>query len=773
MNKKTLIRSLLFASVAFTMAACTGDNGGNPSTNNSTSIAESINSGSTTSEASSAGTTSETSSGAASNSGVASTPVSTPTSLPTSSLDENHELVSKELWIGAYPTQEPFSKTANDVEFDGFTMLAGTSFDTGSKKNISFPAGWAASETAKGTSFDSKGRLKMEGSSSPVPTKKAIKFVTNGPGVLQMAVTSASGSDASRTYQVCDAQGNVIETSKEGVPAGSVGYYEVNYPAAGIYYIYSPVNGINFYYLRTVSVVEKGVENGFTIDSSSARDTFLKGEELSTAGLKVYSTSTNGSKTLLSESDYKVESTYNKDVPGKYTVTVTYKEYAAQSYEVNVCAAKELKVFTNQNGDYRNDVKTTYKVGDQLDYSKMVVKAVLDNAESEELTIPSTSYTVDATAVNMAAEGEYDLKVKFDGLADVVVKITVAGAITQVDNVDTINVAPVTVNGSLVNNVRTFRTVESAMQYLVAIGHNTDVNVKVAAGTYTEKVTISTPKVHMFAADPTNKPVITFNKASGDFDPRGAAYGTQNSYTVGVLEAAVGTTIENIDIYNEFDYHNSKLGDKQAVALYVAADKTTFKNIHMKSFQDTLFAKIGRQYYEGCLIEGAIDFIFGHNAPVLFKTCEVRSLNRNSDSNGGYICATKGVNGANDTPKFGYVFDGCNFTYEEGVTPGTVSIARPWGKESTIAVINSTIAKHVSKTSYEITGQGNRRYETMSGNQATDAHYCEYNNTGEGALTEAVAGMTMLTSEQAAEYTKENIFAATNGQLKFADAWTF
>jgi len=43
----------------------------------------------------------------------------------------------------------------------------------------------------------------------------------------------------------------------------------------------------------------------------------------------------------------------------------------------------------------------------------------------------------------------------------------------------------------------------------------------------------------------------------------------------------------------------------------VSGDKTYFYSVGFFGFQDTLWDDQGRHYYKNCLIEGAVDFIFG------------------------------------------------------------------------------------------------------------------------------------------------------------------
>ena len=48
-----------------------------------------------------------------------------------------------------------------------------------------------------------------------------------------------------------------------------------------------------------------------------------------------------------------------------------------------------------------------------------------------------------------------------------------------------------------------------------------------------------------------------------------------------------------------------------AVAAMVSGDKTYFYSVGFYGFQDTLWDDQGRHYYKNCLIQGAVDFIFG------------------------------------------------------------------------------------------------------------------------------------------------------------------
>ncbi|GJN17708.1 hypothetical protein PR202_gb04800 [Eleusine coracana subsp. coracana] len=82
---------------------------------------------------------------------------------------------------------------------------------------------------------------------------------------------------------------------------------------------------------------------------------------------------------------------------------------------------------------------------------------------------------------------------------------------------------------------------------------------------------------------------------------------------------------------------------KQAVALRVSADNAAFVGCRMLGAQDTLYDHSGRHYYKECYIEGSVDFIFG-NALSLYEVlpilCSVLQQNRrgNNASTLSFLC---------------------------------------------------------------------------------------------------------------------------------------
>jgi pectinesterase len=64
------------------------------------------------------------------------------------------------------------------------------------------------------------------------------------------------------------------------------------------------------------------------------------------------------------------------------------------------------------------------------------------------------------------------------------------------------------------------------------------------------------------------------------------------------------------------------LGEHDLHTLYLLSYQTNIFN----SFQDTVLAETGNQFYSHCYIEGAVDFIFGQHARAFFHKSTIASV---------------------------------------------------------------------------------------------------------------------------------------------------
>ena len=211
--------------------------------------------------------------------------------------------------------------------------------------------------------------------------------------------------------------------------------------------------------------------------------------------------------------------------------------------------------------------------------------------------------------------------------------------------------------------------------------------ILLSEGEYRQKTVIRTPGLVVKGAG-ADKTRIVYNDYAKKRDFLGAEWNTFRTYTLAVCADGVtmkGLTVENDALAPEV------LG--QEVALSVVADGFRMENCILRSTQDTLFLGplpsdlIGRyegflddalragywmrQRFEDCLIEGTVDFIFGCG-DALFENCEIRSLWDARDV--GYVAAPSHELQQQE----GFRFRNCRFTCEDGVTPGSIFLARPW-----------------------------------------------------------------------------------------------
>lgn len=211
--------------------------------------------------------------------------------------------------------------------------------------------------------------------------------------------------------------------------------------------------------------------------------------------------------------------------------------------------------------------------------------------------------------------------------------------------------------------------------------------IRLAAGTYRQKVLIRTPGLIVLGAG-ADKTRIVYGDYARKRDFLGAEYNTFRTYTLAVCADRI--TMKNLSVANDALHPEIK---GQEVALSVLGTGFQMENCILSSTQDTLFAGplpsdlIGRyegfllddlrraghmtQSYLNCRIEGTVDFIFGR-ADALFDHCEIRSVY--DARNTGYVAAP-----AHELHQSkGFLFRDCSFTCEADVTPGSIYLARPW-----------------------------------------------------------------------------------------------
>ncbi len=259
--------------------------------------------------------------------------------------------------------------------------------------------------------------------------------------------------------------------------------------------------------------------------------------------------------------------------------------------------------------------------------------------------------------------------------------------------------------------------------------------IRIKKGIYTEQLGI-----------PVNKPLI---KLVGESAENTKLTFNISNKTAGTTSAAYAFYVGGHDFHAEnLTFENSHKFEKggqgqQAVAVLSEADRVVFKNSRFLGWQDTLYAKNGRQYFENCYIEGNVDFIFGQAAAV-FENCVIHS------KGDGYITAP--MRFAADEPG-GFVFINAKLTatdFDKGVFLG-----RPWRAFGRTVFLNSEMGAHIRAEGWHNWGK--------TENEKT-AYFAEFNSKGAGAKMESrVKWIHQLTKEEAEKFEAENFLKGKDG----------
>ena len=617
-----------------------------------------------------------------------------------------------------------------------------------------------------------------------------------GEGTLSFLVQNGSSGAATQFITVTAPDGTVHNIEFAGADDGSPVVMIELEVTEGLWTISRGKNGgtQDIFALGLTCLVEVSPETGFELVAPGTVD-YVAGQDLDVSKLVLNATFESGKTEPLTLADVTVDaSAFNKDVAGEYTITVSYKDYAPISYTVTVYAPSEIELHFDaveklaQNSQAGNGVyynyswKEVYFVGDELTTDGLSVYVV---ASYGEKTLKFRVEDFEITGFDSSYADFCKLTVSAYGVStEIEVHITDTNPTANEDGVYQLLVDPAYegIAGAISGPYHVFSTIQGALDYAEKIEKGAVKELYIASGVYNEKIEITLPNLHIIGMGNTpDDVVIEWDSLYGLVDGGGFTHTTDSTQTVAVRDSAVNVTIENVTISNYWNTQErmdeAGLAIERGLALLVQADRFVMKNSKLLGIQDTLELFTGRQYFENVFISGYTDFIFGTNNTTYFKNCTVHVIDTEKDDKGtaGYITAFKGSNkGSSDSIVYGAIFDGCKFTADAGVMTGKTAIGRTWGAYAAVAVINSELGGHISLDGYVSSDNKNKRYISMNGIHPTDStvQFVEYNNTGAGAITEAVAGMRMLTAEEAALYADfATIFGTVNGNVTYLDPW--
>jgi pectinesterase len=232
---------------------------------------------------------------------------------------------------------------------------------------------------------------------------------------------------------------------------------------------------------------------------------------------------------------------------------------------------------------------------------------------------------------------------------------------------------------------------------------------------------------------------------------------------------------------------NSQASNSPAVALLLQGDEQVFNDVKVLGYQDTLYTKGGRSYFNNSYVSGDVDFIFANGTTVFNNS----TINIDSDHSGGDITAASTAK----TTSNGLVF--LNSTITGNSTAGnsvtdpnnggnpnptaanSMYLGRPWGwtqpgGDSSTVFVNTKVAsvggtsiiKPAGWLNWDSTEIAPTTTNNGGGNPAEDSRYAEYNSTdlttgNPLSVASRVTWSHQLTASQAADYTVDNIFSAS------------
>jgi pectinesterase len=259
--------------------------------------------------------------------------------------------------------------------------------------------------------------------------------------------------------------------------------------------------------------------------------------------------------------------------------------------------------------------------------------------------------------------------------------------------------------------------------------------IYVKAGAYRERLYVQREKrfLALVGEDP-DRTVITYDLHANVPGPDGKPIGTFRTATA-VVDAD-DFTAERLTLENPAGLQG------QALAVRVDGDRVAFRDCRFLGWQDTVFLNRGRHYFEGCLISGHVDFIFG-GATAFFERCRI--LARRD----GYITAAS----TPEEQRHGFVFSGGTI---QGEAPEVRTyLGRPWRDSAAVAFLRTEMSEVVRPAGWHNWDQPHRE---------KTARYAEFASSGPGASPEArVAWARRLRAEEAASLTPASVLGGGDG----------
>lgn len=249
-----------------------------------------------------------------------------------------------------------------------------------------------------------------------------------------------------------------------------------------------------------------------------------------------------------------------------------------------------------------------------------------------------------------------------------------------------------------------FRTVQGALDHAMGLPRAQPLTVNVRDGVYPEMLYLRGKDNVMLRGQSREATIV--RAANSDARNPGSGAG-QNPGTPGILGGRALFLVEDSDLFELRDialHNTTRRSDghsAQAETLFFSNDRGRLiaRNVHLRSEQDTL-QLTGFAWIHRSLIEGNVDFIWGHNRAALFEDSEIRSIGDSANA-AGYVVQARTVTRADP----GFVFLRSRLTAGPGTAgnlppPGSVYLARSPGTAHTwdnVSFIGCTVGEHIAR----------------------------------------------------------------------------
>lgn len=257
-----------------------------------------------------------------------------------------------------------------------------------------------------------------------------------------------------------------------------------------------------------------------------------------------------------------------------------------------------------------------------------------------------------------------------------------------------------------------YSTVQAAVNSVPSNNEKRTV-ILIKEGSYVEYLRIESPYITLIGED---REKVNINFYDPQITPAGGS--TDKRCAIHIKPSATGFAAENLSFENTYQFKgDGSLSNESADAIRVDADQSTFVNVKLIGYQDTLQANTNHQYFYKCYITGNVDFIYGTDARVLIEDSDI-VYRYNALKNSGYVIAPK----TDIKYPYGFIFNECRITAEKECSGDKYLLARPWGADASVAFINTYMSDIINK---EVP------YADMNGSYRK-ARFKEYYSYGDG-----------------------------------------